>query len=98
MASRKYDPAAKQRNAARGALRSWCPECKRKGALHHDTNICRRCGYHASPWKERQPLVKRWVKESPAERDPLDVFGFQRAAKEVQMMIAARRGDDNDRG
>lgn len=96
MASRKYDPVAKRRNAATGALRSWCPECKRKGALNHDSNICRRCGYHAPSWKDRQPLVKAWVKESPAERDPMDVFGFQRRERELRALDSRVNDDDRD--
>jgi len=65
---------AKRRNAVRGALQTWCPECKHKGAILR-SGVCRYCGVRPDAWhKGRRALLEDWILENPQERDPEECF------------------------
>ena len=61
-----------RKNAIRGAITTWCPECKRKAALGawHGYRTCRYC-QHVCKLNagKRQRLYEQWQAEKEGEQD-----------------------------
>lgn len=56
-----------RKNAIRGAITTWCPNCKRKAALGASASswrTCRYCSYLSKHLaSERQRLYEQWQEE-----------------------------------
>ena len=65
----KHTNSALQKNARRGAVTTWCPECKRKSALGQSlaslTDSFRKCRYCGNIERrkmgERRALYEKWL-------------------------------------
>lgn len=71
----KRNASSLRKNAERGAITTWCPNCKRKSALGHYINApvfsghtgyrkCRYCGHKEyRNHGRRMELYRQWLKE-----------------------------------
>lgn len=62
-----------RKNAIRGAITTWCPNCKRKAALgqsYAGWRTCRYCGYLSTHLtSKRRQLYDQWQVEKIGEQD-----------------------------
>lgn len=64
----KHPDYVLKNNAKRGAVTTWCPNCKRKSALGQDHGAGRRCRYckhhERRPMGDRRALYNLWLLDS----------------------------------
>lgn len=66
----KVSNLSKRRNAVEGAIKRWCPECKRKAALSAwPEQKCRYCGHRLTMSRmEHKKAYADWIKRLTGEK------------------------------